>query len=112
MAVWRRARVDFTFKGQSYRAGEVFAVAPILAVQLRNRVEKAKAPTVAAPVQVPAQPSPRRRARSVGPMTTASVVAQPVETPVEVPTAPGDEPEQDIDLSLGTYARKDLRADD
>jgi hypothetical protein len=55
--VWRRARRDFTFKGESYRAGQVFAVPPIVAVQMRNRVDKAKAP----PVPVRPEAMPRRR---------------------------------------------------
>jgi hypothetical protein len=80
--VWRRARVDFTFKGQSYRAGQVFAVPPIVAVQMRNRVDKAKAPQA----EPEPEPAPKRRSRRAAALDVPPV--PPVEVPAEVPTEP------------------------
>lgn len=55
--VWLKARRDFTFKDTSYRDGEVFAVAPLVAVQMHVQ----RTVTWAKPPADP--PKGRRRSR-------------------------------------------------
>jgi hypothetical protein len=96
MAVWRRARRDFTFKGESYRAGQVFAVSPLVAVQMRNRVDKAKPPQAEPEPEPPAQ-TRRRRTYTTKHMVadvpevmttaTAAALAPAVEAPVALSVA-------------------------
>ena len=84
--VWLTARKAFTFGGTSYEAGQVFQVAPLVAVQMVTK----RAATYGKPRRIDAQPAPpepppaepeppqRRRGRRVP--------AAPMDTRPEHPT--------------------------
>jgi len=91
MAVWLRARRDFTFKGTPYRSGDVFSAQPIDAVQMQvlRAVSFAKAP--------PPEPAPvpTRRKRTY---ITKQIVAEPVTPePMPDPVSAGDDQNSDLD---------------
>jgi hypothetical protein len=80
--VWLSARRDFTFKGTSYASGDVFQVAPLVAVQMKaaRLVTFAKAPPVR-PEAESREPTPtRRRVRR-----TSTSTDRPVDAPPEGP---------------------------
>jgi hypothetical protein len=116
--IWVRARHEFTFAGQSHATGDVFAVAPLEAVQLQARRAVVLARPPAAPVAAvqASVPTPRRQRRPPRVMTTAGspLVVAPEAPVVDVVASepPALEAPLEIDLSLGAYVRKDLRADD
>ena len=96
MAVWLVARRDFTFKGASYRSGDVFEAAPLVAVQMRaiRAVSFAKAPLP--PPDPTPMPVRRKRTYATKHMEAEPVAPEPTPAPEPAPMPADDD--QNIDL--------------
>ena len=96
MAVWLKARRGFSFKGMSYRVGQVFQATPIESVQMQvlRAVDLAKAP-VAQPSEPIPMPTRRRRTYATKDMIASTVEHEPAPV-LEHPVSSDDDQNTDL----------------
>ncbi len=94
MAVWLKARRDFTFKGTPYRSGQVFLESALVAVQMQvmRAVEFAKAPVTPPPPDPAPKPTRRRNTYATKQMVAESPYQETEPTPTAPEPPPAPEP--------------------